>query len=417
MNGAGGGGKFCHDEKDRCWFHTEGICGGNSCFFDPHCEPIFANMYDYVGKGFVEGMNGAAAVYSRFTKLIFYLLPAATHYDERLRIANEDIIDNKTFVLMLEYFDANRTQTPTDCYALYDNKYEKMNVFLSDHPYDGGEYKAGSYDSDSFNVMFKAKFVPPTQCEPYSFICKTSEENFVRLPESPDYYFGTEWIDWKWSNYSRYQSLQCKENHYFKQNAQWLVNGGPTLQREDIWYYHEGNTCIGCDAIPALECWQDCILSDFAQGACDCDGTYTRHPTDATTSRPTDVPTHTTIAPTRRPSEDPTGRPSSAPVQPTDYPTRSPLPVGETHSPSEIPSGYPSIDPTVDPTVTVISPTVDGYDPVVTAPAPWGDERKATSVSVSGGMIVIIVASLLVLMICVGLFAYKMKKRERNVTE
>eukprot|EP01084_Bolivina_argentea_P232232 391455_1 len=40
--------KFCHDDKDRCWFETEGICGGNSCLWDPHCEPIFATKYDYV---------------------------------------------------------------------------------------------------------------------------------------------------------------------------------------------------------------------------------------------------------------------------------------------------------------------------------------------------------------------------------
>ena len=36
----GRGGKFCHDKKDRCWFETEGICGGNSCFWDPHCVKL-----------------------------------------------------------------------------------------------------------------------------------------------------------------------------------------------------------------------------------------------------------------------------------------------------------------------------------------------------------------------------------------
>ena len=69
---------FCHDDKDDCWFETEGICGGNSCLEDAHCDPIFASKYDYVGKGFVEGMNGVAAVYSRFTKEIYYKLPAGS---------------------------------------------------------------------------------------------------------------------------------------------------------------------------------------------------------------------------------------------------------------------------------------------------------------------------------------------------
>ena len=73
-------GSFCHDDKDRCWFETEGICGGNTCMSDGHCDPIFARKYDYVGKGFIEGMNGAGAVYSRFTKEISHLLPIGMSY-------------------------------------------------------------------------------------------------------------------------------------------------------------------------------------------------------------------------------------------------------------------------------------------------------------------------------------------------
>ena len=185
-------------------------------------------MYDYVGKGFVEGMNGVAAVYSRFTKRISYLLPIASHYDERLRINTLDQDkNNKTFALMLEYFDANDTQTPEDCYALFDGQYVSMSVYLSNTPHDGGEYnnETGFYQKTSFNVMFKEKYVPPTQCMPYSFICKTSKNNFFRLPEDSNYYFGTEWIDWEWSNYAEWQNLSCKENHYYWDGSEWIVNG------------------------------------------------------------------------------------------------------------------------------------------------------------------------------------------------
>ena len=28
-------GAFC--EEDDCWFETEGICGANTCYVDPHC--------------------------------------------------------------------------------------------------------------------------------------------------------------------------------------------------------------------------------------------------------------------------------------------------------------------------------------------------------------------------------------------
>ena len=43
-------GSFCHDDKDRCWFETEGICSGNACLIDGDCDPIFARKYDYVGR-------------------------------------------------------------------------------------------------------------------------------------------------------------------------------------------------------------------------------------------------------------------------------------------------------------------------------------------------------------------------------
>eukprot|EP01083_Nonionella_stella_P171133 583835_1 len=105
--------------EDGSWFETEGICGGNTCVTDGHCEPIFAAKYDYQGAGFVENMNGAACTYSRSSKQIFYLLPMASHFDERKRVADADLNDNrKWFTFMLEYFDANHTQTPLGCWVI-----------------------------------------------------------------------------------------------------------------------------------------------------------------------------------------------------------------------------------------------------------------------------------------------------------
>ena len=74
-----------------------------------YTEPIFANKFDYQGTGFVEGMNGASAVYSRYTDEIYYKLYAGAHLDERLRIVPEDHdVDGNHFVLMAMYFDVNK---------------------------------------------------------------------------------------------------------------------------------------------------------------------------------------------------------------------------------------------------------------------------------------------------------------------
>ena len=342
-------------------------------------------MYDYVGKGFVAGMNGATSVYSRFTKQISYLLPIGAHYDERLRVNGSDVDQNgKAFVLMLEYFDMNSTQTPTDCYALYDGQYVSMNVYLSNSPHDGGTYQneTGFYDKNSFNVMFKQNYDPPTQCMPYAFICKTSQNNFFRLPEEADYYFGTEWIDWSWSNYSEWQGLDCKENHYYYDGTEWLVNGGPTLSKSDIWYYRNTEnyaSCIGCQHIEILDCWSDCILSDFDDGHCDCDEHDDTQSPTAQTNDPTPGPTRgATIDPTNSPSNEPSANPT---LQPSIRVSSGCVVGNECHcrlraepcnldspdicewdydqmvcesktlSPSKDPTDNPSNDPTFDPTI------------------------------------------------------------------
>ena len=57
------------------WFSQTNICGGNSCFKDAFCDPIFASFNDYIGTGFVENSNAVVSVFSRFTKEITYPLP------------------------------------------------------------------------------------------------------------------------------------------------------------------------------------------------------------------------------------------------------------------------------------------------------------------------------------------------------
>ena len=155
-------------------------------------------------------MNGAATVYSRFTKEIYYLLPSGTHFDERLKIVEQDRdSDGKYLTLMLQYFDANHTQTPETCWSLYDGYAHEMEVAVSEN----GDLDNG-FSIDSYSVILTSNHLPPSNCEPYAFMCKTSMGNFLRLPEEDKFYFGTEWIDWLWSNYSEY-NLSCKENHYF----------------------------------------------------------------------------------------------------------------------------------------------------------------------------------------------------------
>ena len=252
---------------------------------DSHCDQIFADYNDYQGCGFVEGTNGVDTVFSRNTVEINYLLPAGSHFDERIKVAPQDYnIDGKYFTLMLEYFDVNHSQTPLACYALFNESYYEMDVHLSEEGL--GDF---TFSIESYSVFFTANFYPLQQCEPYAFICKTSKNKFVRLPEDGDYFFGTEWIDWKWSNYSKYgKGYECKENHYYWDGEEWIVNGGPTLTTDDIWYYQDTDNygqCLGCSKIYRLECIEDCITSDFDNDICsECPNIFI--PTYQPTSQP-----------------------------------------------------------------------------------------------------------------------------------
>jgi len=295
---------FCWDDKDECWFDAEGLCAGNSCLRDSgHCEPIFANRYDYVGKGFVAGMNGVAAVYNRGGVEVHYALPSAAHFDERVRIATADLdADGRHFNLMLEYHDVNETQRASVCYALYEAKATPMPVYVADGGYPGGWLGEGAYAVDSFSLMFLARFVPPTQCEPYAFVCRSDAGNFFRLPQDDRYFFGTDWLDWSWTDYAADYALDCREQHYFYDEAQneWLVHGGSTrsgsLSKEQIWYYAQnGGECIGCGQnnakLEVLQCLERCIRDDDLEN-CSCGTVLTT--TQTTTAMPTN---ETTVQP------------------------------------------------------------------------------------------------------------------------
>ena len=63
------------DDNDDAWWEKEALCAGNSCFDTTgHSDPIFQSVFEYVGKGFVEGTNGVDSVYSRSTREIYYEL-------------------------------------------------------------------------------------------------------------------------------------------------------------------------------------------------------------------------------------------------------------------------------------------------------------------------------------------------------
>ena len=105
----------------------------------------------------------------------------------------------------------------------------------------------------------------------------------------------------------------CDEQHYYYTGTKWIVNGGPTLTNTaDIYYYHNGGTCRGCQYISILQCWQACIESDFNPGSCTCDQ-ITSDPTEAPSDQPT-TQAPTTLTPTLNPitSTPTTSNPTSA---------------------------------------------------------------------------------------------------------
>eukprot|EP01083_Nonionella_stella_P046376 124169_1 len=219
--------------------------------------------------------------------------------------------------------------------------------------------------------MFLQYFDPPQfRCKPYAFICRTSSGNVFRLPEDGDYYFGAEWIDWRWTYYESKWLYECKENHYYHDaNEGWTVNVGPTLTQSDIWYYEEGNTCRGCECVDVLDCLSQCIYdsdSEPTQTCQDACGTSCK-PTQDPTVAPTVAPTMPTTAPTKYPTKPPTTAPTKYPTfTPTKYPTSTPTKHpsrSPTKYPTDIPTQYPTSTPTKYPTQSPSrSPTKDPTD-------------------------------------------------------
>ena len=260
----------------------------------------------------------------------------ATHFDERMRIAEDEHDKNgKFFHLMLEYYDYNMTQTPSKCYAVYDGEAHQMGVYVSGNP-SIKPWKAGAFSNKDYHVMFDSNFYPPEvdKCQPYSFICKTSRNNFFRLPEDRAYFFGTDWHDWAWSDYDAHYGLSCEEQHYYNTGNKWIANSGPKLDggyltESEIWYYAEhGGSCQGCGKISGLQCLEDCIYAGtIGTNQCKC-SSY-----DATNSP--------TSAPSSAPSSAPTSPRSPSPRPPSPRPSPSP-----SLSPSLSPSSAPSVHPT-----------------------------------------------------------------------
>eukprot|EP01083_Nonionella_stella_P186139 680670_1 len=463
---------FCDDNNniyDNCYFQYEAICGSNSCVDSSgHCDPIFSTNVEFVGTGFVAGTNGACSVFDANHPTGYlentHQLPIGAHFDARMKI-NSDYLrtDGKHFALWLEYYGWD-LETPAACYALYDGAIHSLPVFLSNdhaHPLEANNYRDGQgccpepveqscpcssmsndccddeldgrwdetpgfYGYDSRSVMFLQYFDPPENtCEPYAFLCRDSLGSYDRLPQENDYYFGTEWIDWGWSDYAGDYNLQCDENHYYNHDTEgWTVNGGPTLVKDDIWYYDGASSdpCLGCSKIEILACLEQCILTasgDPTQPCQDnCNGAsaptgVTSEPT-STTSAPTGVtpgpsaltrgPTSTTSAPTgvtpgpsaltRGPTSTtsaPTAAtpgPSSAPVaEPTEI-TSEPTsttsaPSGVTPGPSASTPGPTSITsapstPTDTPTTATSEPTAVTGSPTTATDAPSTAPTAAT---------------------------------------
>jgi len=377
-------------------------------------------------------MNGAAHIYSRFTDEIHRYMPLGAHFDERIKIGPDDYNkEGKHLTLMTEWWDEWRNQTLEACWALYGGEYTLMEVGVSTN----GDWNTG-YSYDSHSSLLVQWFDPPEQtCEPYAFICKTQEDNYYRLPEEDIYYFGTEWLDWVWTDYEGDYNLHCKENHYYNDGDRWIVNGGPNLDRCDIWYYLNTNysECLGCSKIAKLECWEACIRSGFQSSSCNCDNIDDNKedypyewcpPTLAPSAAPTTktalptVPPTTSAPTTAAPSKSPTQRPTLSPTKsPTDRPTKCPT---CTFDPTKDPTMDPTSDPTTaSPSKSPTAPTTKRPTTIVSVwgptPAPLeGREEEAAveedkSSMAAGAIVAIVIAGLLCIVCFVAYFYWRIK--------
>ena len=151
-------------------------------------------------------------------------------------------------------------------------------------------------------------------------------------------------MDYSWSDYKGNWNLSCKENHYYDNGIQWIVNGDPKLNKCDIWYYKDRNysECIGCPKIPQLQCWEECIYSDFDNVTCSfCETVFGTSYGDEY------------CPPSLSPSRSPSWSPSVPSRSPSESPSWSPSTSSPTSAPTKNPSKSPSLTPTSEPTTLI----------------------------------------------------------------
>ena len=372
------------NKGEKPWFADENICGGNSCFKDSHCNPIFASYNDYVGIGFVEGMNGVTHQYSRATPEIQYELPIGAHYDDRMTTKPSDRDGtNKHFALILQYF--HDTIPASKCWALYQDTATEMSILLDDI--------TGSGRSQ----YFRSKFIPPNNCRPYKFICKKADGSYVKLPEEDTYFFGTQMMEWGYTLKSNdgvdgvpgvsladlSPGYDCDEQHYYFTGTQWIVNGGPNINiQNDIYYYHNGGTCRGCQYIQILQCYQTCIESGQGNiNNCNCDtptptsdGNTPSPITTATTASPVTASPTTASPITASPT---TASPTTAPPTTASPITASPTTASPTTASPTTASPTTALPTTASPITA--SPTT--ASPTTTSPTTASPSTSPTTAS------------------------------------
>eukprot|EP01083_Nonionella_stella_P237899 834141_1 len=192
---------------------SEGLWGGNMGYTsEGHCGPVFNPDYTYIGVGHHPGTNGWTNLWAKegTRSPPKHPLVQGAHFDERLRIKNDDIAnDDKHLIFIVEYYGkANNNREAKKVYVLYDGGLKPLELVF-------GTKKSGFWGS---------RFLVPTQCKPYAFIVVDASGKTFRLPQDKEYFFGTRWDVLKGGKYFTVE-YPCTENHYYKSGNSWIPNG------------------------------------------------------------------------------------------------------------------------------------------------------------------------------------------------